>query len=172
MKKLSLLVMDKNRTEALERIRELGVLHLEKKTVSSPALKKLMDRLSQVETAMGILEAYTPKKKAATKPVKVIGDLTTRIIALSERRKTLQDFLFAYNREINRFAKWGDFNPKDFAYLAANGVNAYLYELPLDSYKGIVGDTPYVVLAADRKNNAMRLVAFEKIPNKYPYPLP
>ena len=172
MKKLSLLVMDKDREQALSRIRELGVLHLEKKTVSSPALAKLINRNSLIETAMGILNSFVPKKGVKVEAVEYTGDLAAHVIALFERRKTLQDYMFAHNREMSRFEKWGDFNPKDFAYLAGNGVNSYLYELPLDSYKNISGDTPFIKLADDKKNNAVRLLAFEKIPNYIPYPLP
>ena len=172
MKKLTLLVMNKDKSGALEKIRELGVLHLSKKNVTSPVITKLLARCAVIENATGILDSFTPKKGVPAEPLIFDGDLASHIISLSERRRTVQDFVFAHNREMNRFEKWGDFDPKDFAYLSEHGVNAFLYELPLDTYKNIAGNVPYVVVASDRKNNVIRFVTFEKIPNRYPYPLP
>jgi V/A-type H+-transporting ATPase subunit I len=60
MKKVSLLVMDKDKEAALEKIRELGVVHLERKTVSSPALTKLSDHRTRLDIASGVLTAFTP----------------------------------------------------------------------------------------------------------------
>ena len=165
--------MDKDKSNALNRLCDLGVMHLEKKVVSSPNLEKLLARHAQIETASGLLDAFAPKKggKAAAAP-KVEGDLANRIVSLSDRRRTLQDYIFSHQREQVRFGKWGDFDPKDFAYLAQNGVNAFLYELSLDTYEETVGNVPVIVLARDKKNNVIRLLAFDKIAGKFPYPLP
>ena len=180
MKKVALLVMDHNKEEALRRIRELGVMHLERKTVASQSLSQLADRYTKLENASGILDSFAPKKSAAkagrgdavTKLPQFDGDLASHVIALSERLKTLQDYIFAHQREENRFQRWGEFNPRDFTYLAAHGVNASIYELPLDSYKTLVEDAPVIILAIDKKNNVVRLLAFDKIAGRSPYPLP
>jgi len=178
MKKVALLVMDHSKEEALERIRELGVLHLEKKTVASQTLSHLADRYSKVEHAEGILDSFASRKGGSkagaetAEPPQFEGDLVTHVIALSERLKTLQDYIFANQREMSRFERWGEFNPRDFAYLSGHGVNAQLYELPLDSYKSIVKDVPVIILAVDKKNNAVRVLAFNNIPDRPHYPLP
>ena len=172
MKKVSLLMMDKNKDTALERLRELGVVHLERKTVSSQALVKLMDRQTKLDIASGVLTNFTPKKKAKTEPLEFDGDLATRVVALSDRRKKLQDYIFHHQREMGRFEKWGEFDPKDFTYLAENGVNAYLYDITLASYANNVGDVPVIVLSSDKKTNSVRLLAFDAIPNEQPFPLP
>ena len=172
MKKVSLLMLDKDKETALQRIRDLGVVHLERKTVTSPGLSNALNRRSQLEIASGILDGFTPKKGKKTEAPKFKGDLANRVIALSDRRKTLQDYIFNHQREQSRFGKWGEFNPKDFAYLAGHGVNAYLYELSLDSYEKDAGNVPVVVLHTDKINNMIRLVAFDIIPGHLPYPLP
>ena len=172
MKKVSLLVMDKNKETDLERIRELGVVHLEKKTVASPALTKLASRYAQLEAAWGVLYGFSTKKKSKATPPEFDGDLAGHVTALSERRKKLQDYMFNHQREKSRFEKWGEFDPKDFVYLADNGVNAYLYEISLASYENNVGDVPVIVLSMDKKNNSVRLLAFDKIPDEKHWPLP
>jgi len=173
MKKVSLLVMDKDRDSELEQIRDLGVLHVEKKSVSSSGLSQLMTRLARIEQASGILDAYTPKKTAKFKVLERFeGELAVRVLFLTERKKKLEDYMFSHQREKTRFEKWGDFNPADFKYCKEYGLNLCLYEFPLETYGEIVGDVPVVVLSTDKKNNMIRLLAHHPIPGKAPYPIP
>ncbi|MDR1096022.1 MAG: V-type ATP synthase subunit I [Spirochaetaceae bacterium] len=181
MKKVSVVVMDKNKDAALDKLRELGIVHLERKTVASPELSKLVDRRTQVEMAVGVLRTFTPQKKNTPKksvPSEAAvsheyeGDLVSRIIELSSRCNVLQDQNFAAEREKQRFEKWGDFDPAGLAYLSGHGVNACLYDLSLASYEDNVGDVPVIVLSFDKKNNSVRLIAFNQIPNEVPSPLP
>ena len=166
--------MNKNKNDNLELIRDLGVMHLEKKTVSSPAITELLNRRTQYEMASGFLNAYMPKKKPKVLPKPFVGDLPSRVLSLVERRNTLQDYMFNYQRERIRFERWGEFNPKDFAYLSENGIKAYLYEITYavftDSEK--LKDVPFFVLYEDEKTNVVRLLTFEKIPGLNPWPLP
>ena len=166
--------MDKNKEASLEKLRELGVVHLEKKTASSPELTKLMDRHTQIDIASGVLTTFTPKKKEKTKSEtpKFDGDLARHVVALSDRRKKLQDYMFNHQRERSRFEKWGEFDPNNFKILSDSGINAYLYDVTLASYENNVGDVPVIVLSTDKKNNSALLLAFDKIPNETPYPLP
>jgi V/A-type H+-transporting ATPase subunit I len=176
MKKVSVVVMDKNKNAALDKLRELGIVHLERKSVASPELTKLLDRRAEIDTAAGILLAFTPKdapKKAAPKKETVFeGDLVSHIAGLSARCNALQDQNSAAERELQRFEKWGGFKPADFAYLGEHGVNAFLYDISLASYQHNVGDVPVIVLSSDKKNNSVRLVAFDEIPNEAASPLP
>jgi V/A-type H+/Na+-transporting ATPase subunit I len=174
MKRVSLLVMDRDKDFALEKIRELGVVHLERKTASSPALTKLLDRRVQLDIATGVLNAFTPKKKSKNvePPPKFDGDLASHVVALSDRRKKLQDYIFNHQREMGYFEKWGEFEPKDFKYLNEHGVNAQLYDITLASYEKNTPDVPHIVLCTDKKNNFVRLLAFDAVPNEHPCLLP
>jgi len=67
MKKISLVVLDKHREESLKKLREIGVVHLSKKSVSSDALSKLLDRKAKMENALGILRPFDEKPKPAKK---------------------------------------------------------------------------------------------------------
>ncbi|MCL2380417.1 MAG: V-type ATP synthase subunit I [Treponema sp.] len=64
MKKVSLVVMDKYREISLKKLRETGVLHLEKKNVSSDTLAQLLNRKAGIESAIGLLQLYAAKAKA------------------------------------------------------------------------------------------------------------
>jgi V/A-type H+-transporting ATPase subunit I len=64
MKKISLVVMEKSREDSLKKLREIGVVHLEKKNVTSEAVAKLLDRKAKAENAAGVLRTYAAGKKA------------------------------------------------------------------------------------------------------------
>ena len=172
MKKVYILAMDKNREQALETLREAGVMHLERKTASSPELAKLADRYSQIEIASGVLTAYSSKKKSKTITPEYKGDLAFHVTTLNARHKKLEDYMFNHQRERSRFEKWGEFDPADFKLLADHGVKAQLYDITFASYENNVKDVPVIVLSSDKKNNSVRLVAFDTIPRENPYPLP
>ena len=64
MKKVRLAVQDKTQGEALARLRELGVMHLERTNAVSDGLVKATEKKTKVENALGLISAYkTPKKK-------------------------------------------------------------------------------------------------------------
>ncbi|MDR2176547.1 MAG: V-type ATP synthase subunit I [Treponema sp.] len=67
MDKVSLVVMDKEKTAALEKLRELGVLHLEKKQVQSAALSALFERKTKTENALALLRASAESLKKQKK---------------------------------------------------------------------------------------------------------
>ena len=176
MKKVSVVVMDKNKDAALDTLRELGIVHLERKTVASPALNTLVERRAQIDAASGVLQAFAPKNAPKKGKVRAVpsfeGDLVAHVLELSGKRKEAEEAIFGAEREKQRLEKWGDFNPADFKALAANGVEAYLYDVSLASYENNVGDVPVIVLSSDKKANLARFVAFGKIPNETPFALP
>ncbi|MDR0731495.1 MAG: hypothetical protein LBF63_07485 [Treponema sp.] len=63
MKKVSLVVMEKTREESLTKLRELGLVHLERKNVASESLSRLLDRKARIENALGILRPYEAELK-------------------------------------------------------------------------------------------------------------
>jgi len=172
MKKVSVLVMDKERESALQKIRELGILHLNNKVVTSPALTKLMDRHAQIEIALHVLDSFPHKKGSKIEQTTYSEDVVDHVLELYDKQKTIQDYIFYQQRERENLKRWGDFNPASFQYLADNGVKAYLYELSPNSYKENVGDVPVIVLSRDKKNKLILLIAFDEIPNETSLPVP
>ncbi|MDR0400348.1 MAG: V-type ATP synthase subunit I [Treponema sp.] len=65
MKKVSLVVMETSREDALVKLRELGLVHLMGKNVSSEVLSRLLDRKAKIENALGILRPYEGGAKKA-----------------------------------------------------------------------------------------------------------
>ena len=58
------MVQDKHRHDALEKLREIGVMHIEKTNASSDGLSKILERKARAEDAVGLIAPYkAPKKK-------------------------------------------------------------------------------------------------------------
>ncbi|GHT66112.1 V-type ATP synthase subunit I [Spirochaetia bacterium] len=196
MKKVSLVVLDKNREASLNTLRGLGVVHLEKKSAVSDSLAKLLEKRTRLENAQGILMPYQVDKKAAVaqaateKPrrratdrivpepyssegldAETAPDFQTQVLELGEERKTLQEQLASQARERSRIEKWGNFNPRDIKDLAANGLALFLYELPLKDYESLSDDVRRIVLGAT-KASVFVLVLDKEMEGQSPFVLP
>ncbi len=189
MKKVSLVVMDQYREESLEKLRELGVVHLETGNASSDKLASLLDRKAKILQAKAILRNYADKAKNLQNgdrplpPVKGIiystdglnreaaEDLVTRVLNLGDELKFHQEEIVSDSREISLLEVWGDFNPGDLQYLAENGINLTLYELPLKVYNSLPEDVTVLVISR-QKSGVFCAAINSAIPGEIPLALP
>ncbi len=140
MKKVSFVLLEEHRKEALKKMRRLGVVHLEKVTGASEKLTEFKDTYSKAETAYAILsEIKLPKKAVSTATFdrdKVLAK-AEEVVALSDRKKLCKDIISAHTLELERFAGWGDLDVENFQYLAGKGIILSLYEIPREAYVSI-----------------------------------
>ncbi|GMO41092.1 MAG: V-type ATP synthase subunit I [Termitinemataceae bacterium] len=152
MKKITLMVMDKNKDASLEKLRALGLLHLEKRDVQSEKLNSLLETKTKTDQAKGILTSYAPKKakkNAKSESVSVVTDLTAHVLSLANQKKLAQDKLTSNAKELNRIEKWGDFEPETFKYFKSNNLILIPYELSKKAYAEL-GDKPVIVITKDK----------------------
>ena len=148
MKKVSLVILDKYREESLKKLREIGVLHLEKLQGSGEEYDRiyaLHERIAAAEASLPSLDSdtsveYTGIDKAL--------EWVEEIEDLSSRRKKHGDRLNFLLRELERVEPLGDFNTSTAAFLSERGLPVTLYmvnksENPLFSENGafMVGET-------------------------------
>ena len=140
MKKVSFVLLEDHRKEALKKMRRLGVVHLEKVNGASEQLTEFKDTYSKAETAYAVLsEIKLPKKAVSTATFdrdKVLAK-AEEVVALSDRKKLCKDIISAHTLELERFAAWGDLDLESFQYLAGKGIILSLYEIPRDAYLSI-----------------------------------
>jgi V/A-type H+-transporting ATPase subunit I len=194
MKKASLVVMEKYRAASLEKLRELGVVHLESLNLSSEGLSKLLEQKARIELALGILRNYKAPEEdsepeipygrrkedrrrddeafysaeAVNRPE--VPDPVDQVLALVEERKRIQERLAVDAKEQSRIEKWGDFDPADLADLKDRGVVLIPYELPRRVYEAL-GETRVVVLSRE-KSIVSCVVLDEAVPGENPLVLP
>ncbi|MDR2661526.1 MAG: V-type ATP synthase subunit I [Treponema sp.] len=196
MKKVSLVVLDREKDSSLEKLRDLGVMHLERKSVQSEALTKLLEQRARVEAALGLLRAYPlPKKAESPAPAEPPHrrktdrreeedfysadsvnkpeppDPVVQALALGEEKKNLQEQLVFLGKEQSRIEKWGDFDPRAFGELAEKGLVLIPYDLPQKVYEALPADLELILLGRD-KAGVQVLSVGKAIPGETPWPLP
>ncbi|GHV68436.1 V-type ATP synthase subunit I [Spirochaetia bacterium] len=150
MKKVSLVVMEKARQASLEMLREVGVVHLEKKKVVSDSLSKLLERRSELGRALGLLRRYIVKG-AVDVPAPADGDLAAVILDLGLEKKGHLDRLIHLNKEMRRLEPWGDFDPRAFSDFAEQGLTLHPYEIPWKIYDALGDEVKLIVLSRDKR---------------------
>ena len=169
MKKVSLAVYEKDCKNSLHKLKEAGVLHIEKKSASSDTLTKLMDRKAKVKKALAILNRYQVKKDEYPQYMPTSDkDLVSHILGLMEEKKTLQDQLIYNARERKRVEAWGDFDINSLSYLEKNGISLIPYELTRKVYDTLKTDVKLIII--DKEKLKVRAFAVgEKLAGQTPF---
>ena len=125
MKKVSLIILSDKKTEALKKLRKLGLLHIEITEGSGERLNELKERISLLESAVYIIGK---KKNAEVKNATVSEALSIaqEIASLSEQKKAYQSERIALNTELDRLKNWGDIDPDKIDALAEKGIDISL----------------------------------------------
>ena len=177
MKKISLVVLENERKEALKALRKLGVLHVEEVQGSSEELASYKDQNSKIEKALAILTEIKLGKKETPKQT-LVGkeaafDIAKNILALTDEKKSCFDRITNDSVELERFAKWGGVNPADFAELSEENIHLALYEIPSDKY-ALIGEEAKTVIVSKDKSQTRFVLVSEKpfVVNERPEGLP
>ncbi|MBP5794092.1 MAG: ATPase [Spirochaetaceae bacterium] len=161
MKKVSLIVLKKERKDALEKLRKAGVMHLETVTGNSKELSSLKTDFSSFERAyLALDEIKASKKKGpsnAASDRQQVQKHVEEINLLLDNKKKAEEVIIKNNRDLERFVKWGDVNPEDFVFLKDKNLDLYLYEIPVSKYYDI-SDVHTIVVNQDK--NICRFIAY------------
>ncbi|EFW38440.1 V-type ATP synthase subunit I [Treponema phagedenis] len=174
MKKASVLVLHNEQEKALEALRKLGVLHIEKREASSEKLSSLRDLDTKLTRAQSLIEeaAKNLKKKvrgSADADQEKLMELVNNTLALAEEKDAAKDRLAATLSDITHYAPWGNFNPADIKELAEKGVYLFPVTLSEKSYRALPDSLTTVLLSARKK--LVRCVIISEEP-KLPIDLP
>ncbi len=169
MKKVSFVVLEDQRKEALKKLRKLGVVHLEQLQGNSDELAAFRESYVKAESAHMILSEIKLPKKAAASSAAVLDRTSAlakaeEVIALAERKKQCAEQIAADTAELERFSAWGALSAADFAYLAEKGIVLTMYEIPRDAYAAIPDTVETVLVNEDKAQTRFLTVQYEKTP--------
>ena len=158
MKKISLVILDKDRKSSLKALRKLGVVHIEDVQGSSDELSSYKKQEQKVSVAYSILSEVKLDKSTKQKNVELLNyeqsiELAEKVIALSEEKKQCLSQINSDTTELERFTKWGSVNPADFEFLEKKGVYLYMYEIPSDKYDSISEELSTVLVNKDKSQS-------------------
>lgn len=173
MQKVSIVVLDREREEALKSLRKLGLVHLEPLEGSSEKLSAYKEALSNAVVSESILgEVKLPKEKGRKAVLSLSNEnavkLCAEIVQDADRKKQLLDEISADVAELDRFTLWGSVNVEDFAYLKEKGIALKLYEVPASKYLEIDESINTVLVNNDKKNVRFLLLGDERPANLLP----
>ena len=165
MKKVSLVVLNKERKDALLQLKKVGVVHLEQIDGSSEQLSLYKEASNNAVAANAILsDIKVAKKKSFSSAVKTLSndemiDKCKHIIDISDKKKKLLEEIASDAAEIERFANWGQVDIDDFAYLKEKGISFKMYEIPEDKY-GLI-DEKLTTICVNRIKKIVRFLLID-----------
>lgn len=157
MKKVSLIVLDGERENALKKLRKLGLLHIEIKEGKGPRLLELKEQIAFLEKGMFAVADKGVKgmaqKEADTQEALSIAG---RIDSLQEEQKKCYADISVYQAELERIRAWGEIEPAEIAFLAQKGIDLSLHEMSPSVYDKLGESARTIVL--ERTKNVVRFL--------------
>ena len=163
MNKVFLVILEAEKREALKKLRQLGLVHLETLQGQSAELSSLKTDLEKIKlTRMRLSELKMPKGTKAGKAVELENpvEFSDAITELFKEKDTLWLDISHCRQELDRFSRWGNVDPADFSYLAENNVSLSLYEIPAGKYNLLPDDVETVFVNEDK--NTVRFLLLSK----------
>lgn len=154
MKKVSLVVLEKEKKQALEKLRKLKLVHVEDLTGNGENLSKLKSTYDMMERVFFLISDIKVKEKdviqvSLTK--EEAEEKASQFLELLSLKKNYEDLITGNTKEIERFSRWGDVDPADLRFLAEKGYFLFLYEIPAEYYS-LIPETEKVLKVFSDKN--------------------
>ncbi|MFC2329523.1 MAG: V-type ATP synthase subunit I [Treponema sp.] len=162
MKKVSIVVLNKERKEALVQLKKAGVVHLETLEGSGEKLAAYKENAANAISALSILgeiKLSGKNQNADSLSNDEIAKKCADVIALSEQKKKLQENISSDTSELERFTYWGELNPDDFTYLREKGIALKMFEIPEDKYNLI--EDGIKTICVNRFKKTVRFLALD-----------
>lgn len=148
MKKMTLFMSARDKGEALQKLRQLGVLHVEHMTPpQSSDIDSLTAEVAKAEKALILLDEAVPSEKAKTSNGKKALDT---LLALVSEREEVSNALEKKLEARTWFDRWGSVSLSDILSLEEAGVYIHLYRTDANTIKKLPEDQNVVVLAEEK----------------------
>ncbi len=159
MKKVSLIVLDSEKQRALEKLRKLGLLHIEIKSGRGYKILELQEQVAELEKVIYVLADKTNKntvwKEATTQESQAVA---AKVLCLMDEQKDCHSELAAYRTEMDRLKNWGEIDLEELSGLAQKGIEISLYEMSPSEY-GKLDDSIKTILLGRTKTTVQFLIA-------------
>ena len=174
MKKVSLIILENKKKEALKKLRKLGVLHIE---ISEGKSSKLLELNEQIVLLQNSIYLVADKAKTQTEmkeaPISEVIEIAKEINSLFDERKLSVSETISLNAELERLKEWGEIDPSELSELADKGVEFSLCEMPAAEYEKLSDEVKTLLL--NKTKHLARFVTVnstEMISDNYKIDLP
>ncbi len=177
MKKVHLVVLEKDRVRALSELGRLGLVHLEALQGRGAEFEDAGRRRAEVERAIGILAgikvpaapkgAPDPQAAVAALPERerreVGMEAAKRCLEHAEEAKRAFEEAVVLARELERVRSWGEFEPHLARELATSGLVLRFYEGPVARLADIPASLDFIRLSAPRSRARIAVLSAESL---------
>ncbi|MDP8258399.1 MAG: hypothetical protein P9L90_03130 [Candidatus Aadella gelida] len=150
MKKITLLVSEKERERFVSALRKEGVVHIKRtKTVTSREREFVSDRITRAENTINLLRPFRikPSGKARDLSEKEIREKEDKIESLLEEHEGIGEDLSLIKKDLEWFDVWGEFDPRELEFVNKSGADIGLYKLTIPEYKLVKNTCAHTALA-------------------------
>jgi V/A-type H+-transporting ATPase subunit I len=154
MKKVALVVLERERDGALRSLRKLGVLHVERRDAASPGITELQGRIARLDQAHSILvEHKGPRVKTGATDLSAADALSVadRVLDLKKGLEDAKEAVRRLDAELERLEPWGAVDPADFSWLSERGIALHPCEIPIAELANLGEDVKYLEISRDRR---------------------
>ena len=129
MQHVSMLCLEKDKTQALEALRALGVLHVKEESVQTDALSKELEAVREAELAIQTLRVAHTHSHTARKDQHKPRDLVKMVTERLHRRHQAEEELAHCHHEKSVIEPFGEFDPTCLDALRADGIHVKLLRI-------------------------------------------
>jgi V/A-type H+-transporting ATPase subunit I len=154
MKKVTVLVSEKEREKFISKLRKAGVLHI--RHVKAPAhheINFIEDKLSRIGRLISVLAPYAGKgaqdRQASSHERGILAKVDGIIDACREKQDLVADIRETLRR-IEWFKPWGEFDPEDLVALKEKNIRIRLYRLRKEELKKLGKSRKYRLVKREK----------------------
>ncbi len=125
MKKVTVLCMSSEKSNSLEELRELGLMHVDAEKVDSVELSEILLEKARTEEAINLLSSqkgdYSKKFENLSG-----GDISGLVAQTKDEISDLVKILSDLQKDYDKLSPWGEFNQSSISDLKEKGIFVYL----------------------------------------------
>ena len=170
MKKVSVVILNKEKEDALKALRKIGLVHLSRIEGSSEKLNAFKEYTGNAIVSESILGEIKLDKKAKKAKVTLedskVVELCRQVVTKSERKKQLLEEISADTTELDRFEDWGSVSLEDLDFLKEKGIKIAMYEIAAEKYSQIDQEIETILVNNDKKTVRFLIIGEDGRPEK------
>ncbi|MDD5537927.1 MAG: hypothetical protein PHF12_03040, partial [Candidatus Omnitrophica bacterium] len=168
MKKVGIIVESKDAQRLVERLRSLGVVHVEhEKTPAGKDIDSCQRDMDLLDEALAVLQEdiFIDETKASVSPKKEKDwkQDVLHVVDLGKRYQHLKEFSRNLAVNIGEWQPWGDFDPQALKILRDKGIHVRLYQVPAADLKKFPEDIVVEVLRTHQGSALCAVVSREPV---------
>ncbi|HUV07510.1 MAG TPA: V-type ATP synthase subunit I [Spirochaetia bacterium] len=162
MKKVSLIVLDSFREVSLEKLREIGILHLDVSLRESSALSSMEEKRTALERALLLVPFVKTGIFTKAADLERCLQVAEKASILNERERGLREELGRLARSRTALEDWGDFSPDDIENLRARGIFVRLFILSREEYAHLPEYIDAFIISETKTNVMLAIVSLQE----------